>query len=99
MRECSRNRPITDRTRMFSDNPGTPGRRQQMPRTTRSISTPACDAAYNRSIDSGSTRLFIFMVMRPVPGGAAISPSISSNSRSRMGWGATSSRRYCTSRP
>ena len=24
-------------TRMFSDSPGTPGRRQQMPRTTRSM--------------------------------------------------------------
>ena len=28
-------------TRMCSDRPGTPGRRQQMPRTIRSISTPA----------------------------------------------------------
>ena len=32
-------------TRMFSLRPGTPGRRQQMPRTTRSICTPAFEAA------------------------------------------------------
>ena len=34
-------RPMMLFTRMFSDRPGTPGRRQQMPRTTRSISTLA----------------------------------------------------------
>ena len=33
-------------TRMCSLKPGTPGRRQQMPRTTRSICTPALEAAY-----------------------------------------------------
>ena len=44
MRECSRKRPTTERTRMFSDTPGTPGRRQQMPRTMSSIFTPACEA-------------------------------------------------------
>ena len=32
------------RTVMFSLTPGTPGRRQQMPRTMRSIFTPACEA-------------------------------------------------------
>ena len=35
MRACSRKRPTIDLTRMFSDRPGTPGRRQQMPRTTQ----------------------------------------------------------------
>ncbi|MNW60210.1 hypothetical protein D3C74_381750 [compost metagenome] len=44
MRECSRNRPRMDRTRMFSLSPGTPGRIAQIPRTTRSTFTPACDA-------------------------------------------------------
>ena len=44
MRECSRNRPTIDRTAMRSLTPGTPGRRQQMPRTIRSIRTPACEA-------------------------------------------------------
>ena len=32
-------------TRMLSLTPGTPGRRQQMPRTIRSICTPARDAS------------------------------------------------------
>ena len=41
MRLCSRNRPMTLMTRMFSLTFGTPGRRQQMPRTIRSIFTPA----------------------------------------------------------
>ena len=41
MRECSRKRPTMDWMWMFSDRPGTPGRRQQMPRTTPSIFTPA----------------------------------------------------------
>ena len=36
---------MIDLTLMFSDSPGTPGRRQQMPRTTRSIFTPAWLAA------------------------------------------------------
>src|SRR6056297_353716 len=41
MRECSRNRPMMDLTRMVSDNPLMPGRSPQMPRTTRSMRTPA----------------------------------------------------------
>jgi hypothetical protein len=44
MRLCSRKRPTMDFTRMFSDNPGTPGRRQQMPRITAITFTPAWDA-------------------------------------------------------
>ena len=44
IRECSRKRPTMLLTRMFSESPGTPGRRQQMPRITRSMSTPACEA-------------------------------------------------------
>ena len=43
-RECSRNRPSTERTRMFSESPGTPGRRAQIPRTTTSTGTPAWEA-------------------------------------------------------
>ena len=49
---------------MPSDSPGTPGRRQQMPRTTRSIRAPAADAAYSSSINLASTIEFIFIVMR-----------------------------------
>ena len=45
MRECSRKRPRIDLTFMFSDSPGTPGLRAQIPRTTRSTGTPACDAS------------------------------------------------------
>ncbi len=52
-RECSRYRPTMERTRMWSDSPGTPGRRQQRPRTTRSTETPACDARYRASITPG----------------------------------------------
>ena len=43
-RLCSRNRPRMDRTRMFSDSPGTPGRTEQMPRVSRSTGTPAMEA-------------------------------------------------------
>ena len=43
-RECSRKRPRTQRTRMFSDRPATPGRTAQMPRTQMSTGTPACEA-------------------------------------------------------
>ena len=36
--------PTMDRTRMLSESPGTPGRRQHRPRTTRSIEAPAREA-------------------------------------------------------
>ena len=35
----------SDLTRMCSESPAMPGRRQQMPRTTSSIATPACEAS------------------------------------------------------
>src|ERR1700712_5462403 len=60
MRPCSRKRPIMDLTRMFSESPGSPGRRQQMPRTASSIETPACEASERASMMSGSTSEFIF---------------------------------------
>jgi len=47
---CSRNRPITLRTRIRWLKPRTPGRKAHAPRTMRSISTPACEALYNASI-------------------------------------------------
>src|SRR5690606_5979803 len=52
MRECSRNRPRIDRTRMFSDSPGTPALIAQMPRTTTSIGTPACEAVLDLALDA-----------------------------------------------
>ncbi len=42
---------MIDFTRMLSDSPGTPGRRQQMPRTTRSICTPAAERRIERIDD------------------------------------------------
>ena len=53
-RECSR------------EIPGTPGRRQQMPRTMRSINTPALEASVQRRMISGSTRALSFAMMWPV---------------------------------
>ncbi len=72
-------------TLMFSDSPGTPGRRQQMPRTTRSMLTPACEARYSRSMIAGSTSAFILaQICAGLPFCAlAISASINSNSRAR----------------
>jgi hypothetical protein len=51
-----------DFTRICSDRPGTPGRRQQMPRTTQVDASPRpALARYSASIDLlGSTREFIF---------------------------------------
>ena len=46
---------MIDLTRMLSERPGTPGRRQQMPRTTQSTCTPAWLARYSASMMPGST--------------------------------------------
>src|ERR1700736_6471804 len=46
-------------TRMFSEIPGRPGRRQQMPRMSRSILTPAREAEQSAVIAVGSTSAFI----------------------------------------
>ena len=50
---------------MLSDTPGTPGRSAQMPRTIRSICTPAREASYSASITCGSVSAFIRATMRP----------------------------------
>ena len=55
---------MIERTRMFSENPSTPGRSAQAPRTIRSISTPACDAAYSARITASSSSAFIFAMIR-----------------------------------
>ena len=80
MRLCSRKRPMIERTLMFSDRPGTPGRRQQMPRTTAATFTPAREASYSLSISRSSTSEFILSQMPPgLPSRAnMISRSISS---------------------
>ena len=64
-RECSKKRSTTLITRMRSDTPGTPGRKQQMPRTMRSISTPALLAAYSARMTGGSTSALSLAMMRP----------------------------------
>src|SRR4051794_14132444 len=71
--------------RMLSERPGTPGRRQQMPRTTANTFTPARDASYSLSISLSSTRLFILsQMLAGLPARAkAISLSISATSVSR----------------
>ena len=51
-------------TRILSEMPGIPGRRQQMPRMIRSICTPACEARYKRAIVCGSTSEFILAMIR-----------------------------------
>ncbi len=51
------------------------GRRQQLPRTSRSILAPARDAAYSARTTSGSTNALTLAVMRPTPPLAAFSAS------------------------
>ena len=50
-RACSRKRPTMECTVMFSLTPGSPGSRQQMPRTMSRTFTPAMDAMYSARID------------------------------------------------
>src|SRR6478672_2561668 len=64
MRACSRNRSTMLMTRMLSLVPRTPGRRQQMPRTMRSIDTPAWEARYSALITGASTSAFILAMIR-----------------------------------
>ncbi|PAV67574.1 hypothetical protein WR25_22199 [Diploscapter pachys] len=84
---------MIDFTRIFSDMPGTPGRRQQMPRMISSTATPAPLASYNLSMMIGSTRLFIFAQTAPgLPLRAlAISTSICSSSVLRRSRGLSAS--------
>ena len=49
---------------MFSEIPGTPGRRQQIPRTLRSTRTPAREASYSARMHPASTSEFIFSAIR-----------------------------------
>ena len=72
MRLCSRKRPTIERTWMFSDSPGTPGRSEQAPRTIRSIFTPSPEAAYRARITDSSTSALTLTMMRPGLPAAAI---------------------------
>ena len=87
IRECSRNLPTIDLTRMLSDRPRIPGLRPQIPLTMRLILTPAWLAAYSASITSGSMSEFIFAQIsagRPLRARSASAPmqSISRDFRS-----------------
>ncbi len=56
--------PMMERTRMFSDKPFTPGRKVHIPRTIKSICTPAALARYRASMTVGSMSEFILAVIR-----------------------------------
>ena len=78
-------------TVMFSDSPGMPGRRQQIPLTTRRIWTPAWEALYSASMTSLSTSALILaqtVAGRPAPA-CSISSSMSWIRVSRRWNGAT----------
>lgn len=100
MRGCSRKRPTTENTRIWSVSPGTPGRRQQMPRTLRVMGTPAWLAWASLSMSCRSVTELTLMKMPHFSPLLAfsISPSISSSSRGLREWGATSSCWYSPSR-
>ena len=86
---------------MFSETPGTPGRRQQMPRTLRSTGTPACEASYRAWMQRASTSEFIFSAIRassPATWAATVR-SISETIPSRIVVGETSTLRYSAGRP
>ncbi len=89
---------MIERTVILSESPGTPGRRQQTPRTERSTRTPACEAAYRPSMTSGSVSPFTLMVIRPASPAAA-SSAIWPRTHGRMPWGATTMRRCVTGLP
>ena len=90
MRECSRNSPTMLVTVIWSVLPGTPGTKQQMPRTIRSTRTPAWEASASLSISSRSVTALVFRMIRP-RSPRAISPSMSRNSVCFRDTGATSS--------
>src|SRR5450755_4506703 len=55
---------MIERTWIFSEMPGMPGRRQQTPRTIRSIRTPAAEARYSAWMIVTSVSAFSFATMR-----------------------------------
>ena len=80
---------------MFSLTQGTPGRSAQMPRTIRSIDTPACDARYSiRMMPTSQSELHLTMIRAGRPWRACvISRATSFANRRRSAIGATSSSR------
>ena len=97
IRECSRNSPTIERTRMCSDTPGQrPARGSTRRGRCRSMSTPALDASYSASMIWRVDER-VDLEHDPAPGvparACAASRSISSRNRTRSVIGATSSRR------
>ena len=82
-----------ERTVIFSLIPGMPTFRQQIPRTIRSIFTPAADARYSAAMISRSHREFIFATICAFSPFFAFSSSIAirCRNRSRIHSGATTS--------
>ena len=72
---------MIERTWMLCDTPGTPGRRQHMPRTTRSMRTPAWLALYSaRMILASVSELNLAMMCAGRPSAAtAVSLAIRSS--------------------
>ena len=54
-------------TVIVSDSPGTPGLNAQIPRTIRSIGTPACEALYSSRIIFVSVRLLTLVIAYIAP--------------------------------
>jgi hypothetical protein len=85
-RLCSRKRPTMLVTSMFSLTPGTPGRRQQMPRTSNRCARPPATRGTAQRIILGSTSAFILKIRWPFAGLGMcwISRSIRASSRSQI---------------
>ena len=56
-----------ERTRIFSETPGTPGRNAHTPRTMRRISTPAFEASQSAAMIAGSSSAFILAMICAAP--------------------------------
>ena len=103
MRECSKNLPNTERTRIFSESPVIPGTSEQIPLITKSTSTPALDALYSASTNSSSSNELSFNLINACLPDCLflISRSIFSSKPGLMLLGATSNRlyEYCGAKP
>ena len=85
---------------MLSDRPGTPGRRQQMPRTIRSIVHAGLRGGVER-VDHLGVDQAVHLEHDAARPAAAADLALDQRRRCRAAasWGATSSLRYSTSRP
>jgi hypothetical protein len=84
MRECSRKRPTTERTRMLFVSPSMPGGSEQAPRTMRSMLAPAWPAATRASISVVSVSALTLTTMRAGLPARAASPTCAMCASSRL---------------